>query len=124
MAQKDYKIGEEIKVTYQAPGALTGQIVIMEIYDETGAKDIVNFPDVTMTEVGAKGCYRDSFTPDEGGNWEIIVALDNGEGQAVKQYSVAGYNVDAIGLIVSETEATLDIVKSKVDDLDSPAMLG
>lgn len=124
MAKKNYKVGEEIRVVYQAPGAATGETVTMEIYDETGAKDVVNFPDVTMTEVGTKGRYRGTFTPDVEGEWEIQIALSSGDGGIVKQYSVGGYNVDGVGSIVSDIDAQLDTVEGKIDGLDSPAMVG
>ena len=124
MAEKNYKVDEEIKVVYQAPGAATGQVVTMEIYDEAGAKDPVDFPDVVMTEVGATGRYRGSFTPDDAGEWEIQIALASGDGQVVQQYSVGSYNVDAVGTIVSDLDTQLDTVEGKIDGLDSPAMVG
>ena len=117
MSDKTFKVGEEISVVYQAPGSATGKIVNMEIYDETGVKDLVGFPDVMLAEVGATGKYRGSFTPDAEGNWEIHVALSTGAGKIVKQYSVGGYNLAGIGNLVSE-------VKDMVDGIDSPAMLG
>ena len=124
MAQKNYKVNEEIKVVYQAPGAITGQVVTMEIYDETGVKDIVNFPDVVMAEVGTKGRYRGSFTPDAEGEWEAHIALAGGDGQVVQQYSVGSYNVSDVGVIVSDLDTQLDTVEGKIDGLDSPPMVG
>lgn len=124
MAQKNYKINEEIQIVYQAPGATTGQVVEMEIYDETGVKDPVDFPDVVMAEVGATGRYRGSFTPDAEGDWEIHIALDSGDGQVIKQYSVGGQNIGSIGTIIANIDTQLGGVESKIDGLDSPAMVG
>ena len=124
MARKDYKVSEEIKVTYQAPGAATGLTVTMEIYDETGAKDGVNFPDVTMTEIGSSGRYQASFTPDALGEWVIQISDTNG-GKVVKQYSVGGYNLDGIGTAVDGlNDVSTAEVNTEVDtalsDYDGP----
>lgn len=117
MSDKTFKVGEEISVVYQAPGSTSDEIVNMEIYDETGVKDSVNFPDVVLVEVGITGKYRGSFTPDAEGNWEIHISLSTGAGKIVKQYSVGGYNLAGIGDLVSE-------INAKVDGIYNPPMLG
>ena len=124
MGQKNYKVGTEINVVYQAPNATTGQVVTMEIYDEAGLKDPVDFPDVIMVEVGTKGRYRGSFTPDAEGEWENHISLAGGDGQVVKQFSVGGFNISGVGTIVSDIDTQLDNVEAKIDGLDSPAMVG
>ena len=124
MAQKNFKINEVIDVIYQAPGATTGKTVTMEIYDESGAKDLIDFPDVTMAEIVATGRYQGSFTPDAEGEWIIHIALSTGDGKIVKQYSVGQQNINSIGAIVAGIDTQLDTVETKIDGLDSPAMVG
>ncbi len=78
MSKRNYKVNHAIRVLYQAIGTGTGLTVTMEIFDETGVKDLINFPDVTMVEKGASGRYtgcilcfqersstRDSYIRDE-----------------------------------------------------------
>jgi len=115
MAEKNFAINEAIQVTYQTDGAKSGETVTMEIFDETGAKDITNFPDVTMTEIDTSGRYSGSFTPDAQGEWVVMVSYGTGKGKVVKQYSVGGYNLDDIG-------QTVDAIDAKVTD--SPPMIG
>ena len=117
MAIKNYAVNEVIQVTYQTDGAKSGKTVIMEIFDETGAKDIINFPDVTMTEILTTGRYDGSFTPDAQGEWVIMVSYDSGKGKIVKQYSVGGYNLDDVGQKVTAIE-------SQTTNIDSSAMIG
>jgi len=107
MAERNYKVNEVIDVVYQADKATSGLLdVTMEIYDETGAKDIVNFPDVVMTEVGTTGRYVGSFTPDAVGEWKIMIAYNSGsKGQVVKQYSVGNYNLDDVGSLAGTAGA-------------------
>ena len=105
MAIKNYKINEAIAVIYQTNNSKTGETVTMEIYDETGAKDAVNFPDVTMTEIGTTGRYTGSFTPDAEGEWIIMISYGSGKGKMVKQYSVGGYNLDDVGDAVTAIES-------------------
>jgi hypothetical protein len=102
MAQGLYKLNEAIKFTYQAANATTGLTVTMEIFDETGAKDLINFPDVTLTEIGTTGRYVGSLTPDATGVWTIMAAAAGGSGKIVKQYDVATYNVDAVGAAMAK----------------------
>lgn len=115
MALKNYPVNEAIQVTYQTPDGKSGETVTMEIFDETGVKDAINFPDVTMTELSTTGRYTGSFTPDAQGEWIIMVSYASGKGKVVKQYSVGGYNLDDIG-------QTIDTIDGKISD--SPPMIG
>lgn len=119
MAQKNYRENEAIQVVYQAPNSETGIVdVTMVIYDETGALDGVNFPDVTMTEVGTTGKYRGTFTPDAQGEWETHISHNSQtEGKVVKQYSVGSYNIHEIGSLATS-------IDSAVASIDSPPMIG
>lgn len=124
MAEKNYKISEPILVIYQAPNKATGLTITMEIYDETGAKDIPNFPDVAMTERGSSGVYDGSFTPDAGGDWAVVCHKADGTGQVLKHYSVGNYNIDDIGSSLSTVDGKIDTVDGKLDNLQSPPMVG
>jgi len=118
MALKNYKVDELIQITYQTFAAQSGQIVTMEIFDETGSKDLVNFPDVTMTEIGSTGRYTGSFTPDTEGEWVVMISYGTPtRGKIVKQYSVGGYNLDEIG-------QTIDTIEIQTQGIDSPPMVG
>ena len=94
-----YKVSEAIQVTYQAINAVSAlTTLVMEIYDETGAKDVGNFPDVVMAEVGSSGRYTGTFTPDAEGVW--IIQIENtadGSGKVVRQFEVGAENVASIG---------------------------
>jgi hypothetical protein len=120
MAIKDHKVNEAIRIVYQPDGAKTGETVTTEIFDETGAKDVVNFPDLVHTEIGTTGRYEGQFTPDTEGNWTTMTSYSSGKGKVVRNYSVGGYNVDSIGTIVDEISTTV----STISIIDSPAMLG
>lgn len=117
MAIKNYLINEAIQVTYQPDNAKSGETVTMEIFDETGAKDGINFPDVVMVEILTSGRYIGSFTPDAQGEWVIMISYGSGKGKIVKQYSVGGYNLNSVG-------QTIDTIEIQTTGLDSPAMIG
>ena len=109
------RVGEVIEVTYQAKGSESGLTdVVMEIYDETRSKDLINFPDVTMTEIGTTGRYYGTFTPDEVGRWRILINSTSIPGKVVKQYDVISHSIDSIG----------DTVEEIKDNITSPPMLG
>lgn len=92
------KVNKAIEITYQAAGAQSGlSDVTMVIYDETHTLDGVNFPDVTMTEIGSTGRYYGSFTPDAEGEWTIMIDSATKPGKVVKHYTVVGHDVDSIG---------------------------
>jgi hypothetical protein len=82
-------VNEPVRVEYQPAGGTAGLTVGFEILDETGNKDIVNFPDALLTEkpltVGV--LYQGEFIPDETGTWTVHIA-DSAGGTAIKQYVV------------------------------------
>ena len=119
MALQDYVVDGVIRVVYQAPSSVSGLLdVTMVIYDETGALDGVDFPDVIMTEVGTTGKYRGSFTPDTPGEWEVHIAHTSGTlGKSIKQFSVGGFNLDAVGTLVTSNEAAIVAVDAVVDSI-------
>lgn len=111
MAQGQYKVNEIIEVTYQATGATSGLTDIkMEIYDETGAKDVNTFPDVIMAEIGVTGRYKGSFTPDVKGKWRIMINSVAKKGKMVRDFDIIDHNIDSIGDAVAA--------------FDSPPMIG
>lgn len=119
MAKRNYKVNEAIEVPYQSAGSLSGLTdVTMQIFDETGSLDGVDFPDVIMAEVGVTGKYVGSFTPDAVGEWTIHVAYNSGtDGQVVKQFSVGNFNLNDIG------ESTT-VIEAAVVAIDAPPMIG
>ena len=117
MAIKDYAVGEAINVEYNTDGFKSGETVTMVIFDETLAKDITNFPDVTMIERTEEPIYDGSFTPDAQGEWLVLCSYGSGKGQRIKKFSVGGYNLDGVG-------QKIDTIESQTAGLDSPAMIG
>lgn len=116
------KINQAIEITYQAAGAQTGLIdVIMVIYDESHALDAINFPDVTMTEIGSTGRYYGVFTPDAVGNWTILIDSAATPGKVVKKYRVGLADVDAVagGVAALENISTADVA-SELATYDAP----
>jgi len=83
-------LNQSVRVEYQPAGGEAGLVIKMEIIDETGFKDLVNFPDVTMTEIPLSGCsiYQGSFTPDALGTWTVHVNKSDGTSSVIKQYEV------------------------------------
>jgi hypothetical protein len=136
MAQGKDKVGQILKVTYQAVGATTGLAdVTMEIYDETGSKDVVNFPDVSMTELGSSGRYEGSFTPDAEGKWRVMIDSATKPGKVVRDYDIVAHNIDSIGdeMAKDSTVAkagadgdTLKDISDQIDNIDTsaPPMIG
>lgn len=124
MAQGEYKVGEIIEVTYQASGATSGLTdVTMKIYDETGAQDLINFPDIVMIEIGATGRYYGSFTPDVEGKWRVMVDSSTKKGDMAKDYDVIGHNIDSIGDSIITSESNIrgtdsDTLKTLSDQID------
>lgn len=117
MGQKDYAVGVAIPVEYSTDGFKSGEIVTMEIFDESLAKDAIDFPDVTMVERVAGSIYDGSFTPDAQGEWLVLCSYGAGKGKRIKKYSVGGYNLDAVG-------QKMDTVELQTAGLDSPATIG
>lgn len=111
-----YKVGVAIEITYQAAGSTTGLVdVTMEIYDETGAKDIPNFPDVVMTEIGVTGRYKGSFTSDDEGKWRVMIDSATKPGRVVRDFDVVGHDVDSVGDAVAVTDGKVDTLPTKVE---------
>lgn len=136
MAEKNYPISESIQVEYMTDGAKSGETVVMEIFDETGAKDGTNFPDVTMTERGTTGVYDGSFTPDAQGEWLVLCSYGSGKGKVIKKYSVGAYNVDSVGQAVANLnnistaevnaevdQALADYDVAKASDITTPPQI-
>jgi len=120
MPQGHYKSGQIIEITYQASGGVSGLTdVVMEIFDETGSKDIVNFPDVTMTEIGSTARYSGVFTPDNDGKWRIMIDSATRPGQTVKDFDVIGHNMDSVGAEVKASKVKIDGVEAKVIDIET-----
>ena len=117
MARKDYAVNEIINVEYNTTGFKSGETITMEIFDESFAKDIITFPDVTMIERADAPIYDGAFTPDEQGEWLVLCSYGSGKGKVIKKYSVGSYNLDAIGQKV-------DAIEIQTSDFDSPAMIG
>ena len=84
-----YPVNKPIRVEYQPAGGGTGLIAGYEVIDETGVKDIINYPDTILTEIPLTvgTIYQGSFTPDETGIWTIRI-IDSLGGLAIKQYVV------------------------------------
>jgi hypothetical protein len=114
-----YKVNTVREITYQAAGSTTGLTdVTMEIYDETGAKDGVNFPDVTMAEIGTTGRYKGSFTPDAEGKWRVMINSATKPGQIVKDFEIVGHDVDSVGDDVATVDGKVVTVDGKIDTVD------
>lgn len=109
------EVGKPVDVTYRAKKLTTGLTdVVAKIYDESRAQDLVNFPDVTLTEIGATGIYYGSFTPDAEGIWTVLVNSATAPDQAEFTIQVGSYDLNTLG-------TTLDDVKTVVDDLADPS---
>ncbi len=120
MPQGIYKVDEVIEVTYQAAAKTSGLIdVTMEIYDETGAKDVVNFADVIMTELGATGRYKGVFTPDEEGKWRVMIDSATKPGSMVKDFDVTAANINSIGDAVAAVDGKVDTIDGKIDSVQT-----
>lgn len=128
MAEKNCKVGEVIQVVYQAPGAASALVVTMEIYDESGAKDTTNFPDVVMVESGSSGRYIGSLTPDVEGEWRVDI-YDALGGKVTKRFSVGSENISSLGSKFATTESNIrggagDTLETLSDQIDGVVTLG
>jgi len=136
MAQKNYLVGEEIEIGYQAPNAESGLIgVVAEIYLPSGDKDS-SYPDVSLIERGSSGTYVGKFTPDQQGEWEAVRHKADGDGQTTTMFSVGGHNVHTVGekanalggqlndveAAVTGMDGQLDTIEEKLDKIDTPPM--
>jgi len=103
--------------------------VVGEVYLPNGTKDST-FPDFSLTERGSSGTYVGEFTPDELGNWQVVVHLASGDGQVTKRYSVGSYDVTGVGVAVEGVSTQLDsigdtvnVINTAVASLDTPPMI-
>lgn len=124
------KVGNPVKITYQAAGATTGLLdVTAQILDETEALDAINFPDVVLVESGdVAGEYFGSFTPDVIGTWRTVVDSVTKPGKVVRQYEITTKDVDSIAtpteVKVEADQALVDYDVAKASDIVSPPMIG
>lgn len=110
------KVGIIREVTYQAAGSTSGlNDVTMEIYDESGAKDGVGFPDVVMVEIGVTGRYKGSFTPDTVGKWRVMMNSATKPGKVVRDFDIVGHDVDSVGDAVAATDGKVNVLPTKVE---------
>ena len=115
MGQGEYKIGVVIEVTYQAVNLGTGKTVTMDVYDEAHAKDVAKCV-AAMSEIVVTGRYYAAFTPDAEGIWTVVMLnTTDSNGPVVKQYAVAGHNIDGVGDSVVTAIADIATVDGKVD---------
>ena len=84
-----YIVNQPIRVEYQPAGGTAGLTVGFEILDETGAKDVINYPDSLLTEIPLTVgvLYQGEFTPDVIGTWTVHVT-DSLGGNSIKQFVV------------------------------------
>lgn len=111
------KVGDSIRVVYQAGRGMSGLTVTMAVYDEAGALDAAKGG--AMTEIGSTGRYSASFSPDAEGLWHVQINDSNG-GKAVNSYIVGTTSVSEIGATVTTINAKIDAMSEK---LDSPPMV-
>jgi len=130
MANKNFKVNESIKVVYQGKGVQSGLTVTMKVFDETDTEVVLVSPAGVLLERGSSGRYVGSFTPDAEGDWSIEIS-DSAGGEVVKHYSVGQFNIQDVGADVATTEAKVDDlavevdeVKSAVNNIQSPPMVG
>ena len=116
--EKNFKLGAAIAIRYQAPNAVTGLAPVAEIFDETGAKDLVNFPDVVLTEIGATGRYVGSYVPDADGEWLIQINDGTGKGKVIIAHSCGSWNIHEIGqAMAKDSTVAKDATVAKAADL-------
>ena len=114
--EKSFKQGEAVPIVYQAPNAESGLSgVVAEIILPAGVKDLVNFPDVTLTEVLTTGSYQGSFTPNAQGEWIVLIHRADGNGKVIKRYSVGSHNIHTVGENVNAAGGAIAVVDGKVD---------
>lgn len=118
MGKRDLRVNQSITLLYQAPNRASGETVVAEIYLPNGSKDS-NFPDFNLTERGSSGTYTGEFTPDELGEWQVIIHLDGGSGQVTKRYSVGTYDVTGVGSAVEDVDTKVDTVNGKADTINT-----
>lgn len=125
MSERNYQINEAIEIIYQAPNKESGLTGVTAckgtILLPSGVEDS-NFPEITFVERGSSGTYHGEFTPDAVGDWQVIVAKSDGDGQVTKRYSVGSHNVSGVGAEVvakaAITDGKVDAVDTKIDALN------
>lgn len=101
-------VGKEIEVTYQAAGVVSGLTdAKMIIYLPNHDRDALNFPDVTLTELGTSGRYYGVFTPTVVGEWTILLNSVSNPGEVTLQFTIEEHDINSVGA-----------------GIDSPAMIG
>lgn len=118
------EVGKPVDVTYRAKKLTTGLTdVVAKIYDETRAQDLVNFPNITLTEIGTTGIYYGSFIPDAAGIWMVPVDSASNSNPAEFTIVVGNYDLDSLGIILDTVETKVDAVQAAVDDLADPSQI-
>lgn len=104
MSEPIYRVNREIKVIYQASGAATGKTIEMLVLDEAQVESPLTTDTppgqsiAALTEIGASGRYRGTFTPDAQGDWQVQIRDSVADtGKVVKHYEIGGSDVDSIG---------------------------
>lgn len=119
MAKRDYQVNQTIKVIFKATVGATS--VNLDVFDETDVLDVAQSG--AMVQLGSSDRWSKEFTPDTNGDWSIEVTDDIG-GKVIKHYSVGNYNIDSIGANVQSVESKVDNVGVKINNLQSPPMIG
>jgi hypothetical protein len=126
---------DPVDVVYQAAGAASGIVVTMEVYDAAGVKN--EAMSGTMTEIGNKGRYKKSFTPNTDGGWVVLISDANG-GKSVGSYGVGNTNIESLGAAIASSDDKIaaadtkvvtvtdkvDALTAKVDSIPAPPMIG
>lgn len=134
MAEENYRVNQVIRVDFQATGSQTGLTVQMDVYDEADVLDVAQSG--PMVELGARGKYTKSFTPDANGDWRV--EIDDGiGGKVIRDYSVGADNIASVGskidalnnLSATDVDTVVDTALAdydvaKVSDIVSPPMIG
>lgn len=104
-----HKVNTIKEITYQAAGTASGLTdVTMVIYDETHALDGINFPDVTMAEIGSTGRYYGAFTPDVVGEWQVHIDSAAAPGKVMKQITVVANDIATVVTDVATVDGKVD----------------
>jgi len=117
------KVGDTVDVTYQAVKEQTGlSDVTLKIFDETRNPDLVNFPDVVLTEMGTTGRYYGSFSSDAKGVWTYTVDSVTRKGPLTGTIIITDNDLDSIGDAVAALNTALNTVESNIRGADSDTL--
>lgn len=108
-----YKSGVAIIVTFQAANAETAATILMDVYDETHAKDVPKCI-AAMTEIGTTGRYYATFTPDAAGEWICVMYKSGGTQNVVKAFRVATADEFGIKAVADAVQAKTDLIGASV----------